>query len=157
MKDKELQDQLYDPQKKKFGLTFDLPPRQWFDAMRDGIRRSSKASNPNPTAVTMNIWKRLSPEKRKEIIRLSANGKIYKYNLPVPDDKKTKGAGTLRLVKPFRLAEVQVNVSSNDMKDVIESGIFKTMKRADGTICHVARCKSKDRNVNIFVDKYEVK
>ncbi len=132
----------FDPKVKK--------PSGWFDAMVRGIKRSSDVRN--PWAIVKRIWEGLSPEKKKDILRREASGERFNYDLPLPDDRDTKGVGTLRMVKPFKLAEAQVNVSAKDMQAVKKSGIFKPMAREDGSTCMVARCKSRTP-VNIFVDE----
>ncbi len=132
-------------------LKYDIKkPSGWFDAMVRGIKRSSDVRN--PWAIVKRIWEGLSPEKKKDILRREAAGERFNYDLPLPDDRDTKGTGTLRMVKPFKLAEAQVNVSAKDMQAVKKSGIFKPMAREDGSTCMVARCKSKTP-VNIFVDE----
>lgn len=125
-------------------------PSQWFDAMVKGIKRSSDIKN--PYAIVKRIWDNLSPAKKRDILKREASGEVFKYNLPLPDDRKTTGTGTLRMVKPFNLVEAQVNISKKDMAAVKKSGIFSPMKREDGSTCMVARCKGK-APVNIFVDE----
>jgi len=125
-------------------------PAKWFEAMVKGIKNSSDVRN--PYAIVKNIWLKLSPATKADIKRREAAGEQFKYNLPLPDDRVTKGEGTLRMVKPFKLAEAQVNVSKKDFEAVKKSGIFRPMKRQDGSICQVARCKG-ERPVNIFVDE----
>jgi len=136
----------YDPVKLYQGI-----PARWFEAMVKGIKNSSDVRN--PYAIVKNIWLKLSPETKADIKKREAAGEQFKYNLPLPDDRVTKGEGTLRMVKPFRLAEAQVNVSKKDFEAVKKSGIFKPMKRQDGSTCMVARCKSEKGNVNIFADE----
>lgn len=145
---KRLSEFVFDPQK-KHGLN--RPPKRWFYAMRDSIAKSSDVKN--PSAIVGNIWKKLSPKKRAEIKARELSGERFKYDLPVPDDRVTHGTGTLRMVKPFNLAEVQVNLSLKDYLAALRSGLFSKMKREDGTIALVARCKSAIKNCNIFVDK----
>jgi len=125
-------------------------PSRWFEAMVKGIKNSSDVRN--PYAIVKNIWLKLSPKTKQDIKKREAAGEQFKYNLPLPDDRVTKGEGTLRMVKPFKLAEAQVNVSKKDMEAVKKSGIFKPMRRQDGSTCQVARCKG-ERPVNIFVDE----
>lgn len=125
-------------------------PTAWYDAMVLGIKKSSDVRN--PYAIVKNIWAKLSSATRQDIIKRVAKGERFNYNLPLPDDRVTKGQGTLRMVRPFKLAEAQVNVSKKDMEAVKKSGIFRPMKREDGSICQVARCKG-ERPVNIFVDE----
>ncbi len=139
----------YDPAPKKHGIN--RPPKRWFAAMLKGIEKRSDVRN--PAAIVASIWKRLSPTKRSEIKRRELAGKPFKYDLPLPDDKTTRGPGTLRMVKPFKLAEVQVNVSLKDYIAALKSGLFQKMKRGDGSTALVARCKSTNKNCNIFVDK----
>ena len=127
------------------------PPERWFAAMKAGIDKRSDVRN--PYAIVKNIWARLTPAKRAEIRSREAKGEHFKYDLPLPDDRTTRGAGTLRMVKPFKLAEVQVNLSIRDYMDALKSGLFTKMKRQDGTIALVARCKSENKNCNIFIDK----
>lgn len=130
-----------------------VPPQRWYEAMVKGIRKSSGG---NPYAIVKSIWSKLSPSGKAKIRAREAKGEHFKYNFPLPVDKPTKGIGTVRIVKPFNLAEVQVNLSVKDYLTALSSGIFSKMKRGDGTTVLVARCKSdrpKERNVNIFVDK----
>jgi len=131
-------------------LTSKLPER-WFAAMKAGIDKRSDVRN--PYAIVKNIWARLTPAKRAEIRAREAKGEYFKYDLPLPDDRSTRGVGTLRMVKPFKLAEVQVNLSLTDYLAALKSGLFSKMKRQDGTIALVARCKSENKNCNIFIDK----
>lgn len=142
--DREIQDSLYDP------AASSRPPKKWFTAMLKGI--ISRSDVKDAGAVVGNIWKRLTPRKRMEIKRRELKGESFQYDLPLPQDVPTKGIGTLRVVKPFNLVEAQVNVSARDMAAMKRVRIFSAMKRNDGTIAQVARCKSKDKNVNIFVD-----
>jgi len=127
------------------------PPKRWFEAMRKGIATQSDVKN--PAGIVRRIWDKLSPSKRLQIKRRETAGEPFKYDLPLPDDKSTVGIGTVRIVKPFKLAEVQVNLRVKDYLDALKSGIFSRMKRNDGTTALVARCKSADKNVNVFVDK----
>jgi len=127
------------------------PPKRWLAAMAEGIRKRSDVKNPIQTA--RNIWERLKPASKQDIINRAKRGEKFKYNLPLPDDRETHGTGTLRMVKPFKLVEVQANVSGKDLEDARRSGLFRSMKRNDGSTCQVARCKSKEGNVNVFVDK----
>jgi hypothetical protein len=143
--DREIQDSLYDP------AASSRPPKKWFTAMLKGI--ISRSDVKDAGAVVGNIWKRLTPRKRMEIKRRELKGESFQYDLPLPQDVPTKGIGTLRVVKPFNLVEAQVNVSARDMAAMKRARIFSAMKRNDGTIAQVARCKSKDKNVNIFVDQ----
>lgn len=130
--------------------TYD-PPKSWFAAMYTGIKNRSDVRN--PAAIVSNIWKKLTPQKRAIISAQAKKGKSFKYDLPLPDDRATRGTGTLRMVKPFKLAEVQVNLSLKDYLAALKSGLFSKMKRNDGTTALVARCKSENKNCNIFVDK----
>lgn len=127
------------------------PPERWFAAMKQGIDKKSDVRN--PYAIVRNIWARLTPKKRAEIRAREAKGERFKYDLPLPDDRSTRGVGTLRMVKPFKLAEVQVNLSLKDYIAALKSGLFSKMKRQDGTTALVARCKSDKKNCNIFIDK----
>ncbi|MDD5616318.1 MAG: hypothetical protein PHH85_08970, partial [Candidatus Methanoperedens sp.] len=122
----------------------------WYEAMVLGIKKRSDVRN--PYAIVKNIWARLPAHTQRDIIAREKSGERFHYDLPLPDDRATHGTGTLRMVKPFNLAEAQVNVSKKDMKAVKKSGIFRPMKRDDGSICQVARCKGA-RPVNIFVDE----
>lgn len=133
----------YDPAKR--------PPKRWFYAMLKGIK--SRSDVRNPQAVVASIWHRLSPGKQADIKKREVSGERFKYDLPLPEDKATRGTGTLRMVKPFKLAEVQVNLSLKDYIAALKSGLFSKMKRGDGTTALVARCKSPEKNVNVFVDK----
>jgi hypothetical protein len=119
--------------------------------MLKGIKNSSDVQDPGK--IVRNIWKRLTPKKRAEIIVKSKNGSSFVYDLPPPEDHSTRGSGTVRVVKPFDLAEVQVNVSSKDYDELKKTGEFDIMKRQDGTLALVKRCKSQAGNCNIFVDK----
>lgn len=135
---------------RKIGKWYDIP-KSWYNAMKTGISKRSDVRDPD--SVVRRIWSRLS-KMRKASIRHKANrGERFKYDLPLPQDMPTLGRGTLRIVKPFKLAEAQINVKTSDMNEVKKSGIFESMRRQDGSICQVARCKSKNRNVNIFVDR----
>lgn len=127
------------------------PPKKWFYAMLEGIRKRSDVRN--PAAIVGNIWRKLKPSKRLEIKRREATGEHFRYDLPLPEDATTKGSGTLRMVKPFNLVEAQVNLSLKDYISALKSGLFSKMKRQDGSTALVARCKSDNKNVNIFVDK----
>ncbi len=132
--------------------TFDpSKPRRWFDAMVKSIKVRSDVRN--PYAIVNNIWAKLTPTKKASIKAREAKGEPFKYDLPLPDDRATRGTGTLRMVRPFRLAEVQVNLSIKDYLAALKSGLFSKMKRSDGTTALVARCKSENKNCNIFVDK----
>lgn len=135
----------YDPK------TLSLPPTRWYAAMVKGIRRSSDVRN--PYAIVKNIWLKLSPSKKAEIKAREKKGERFKYNLPLPVDKPTRGTGTVRTVKPFNLGEVQVNVSIKDYLALLKSGMFNKMKRQTGEIALVKRCKSDAGNVNLFIDK----
>ncbi len=135
---------LYDPTKSRI-------PSRWYEAMVRGIKKSSDVRN--PYAIVKSIWAKLSPSKRLEIKQREAKGERFHYDLPLPDDRVTKGQGTLRMVKPFKLTEVQVNISPKDYLAALHSGLFQKMKREDGSIALVARCKSQKKNCNIFVDK----
>jgi len=127
------------------------PPKKWYEAMVLGIKRSSDVRN--PYAIVSNIWRSLSASKRAELQSRAKKGEAFKYDLPLPQDKATKGTGTLRMVKPFNLAEVQVNLSVKDYLSALKSGLFSKMKRQDGSTALVARCKSKEKNCNLFIDK----
>ena len=127
------------------------PPKRWLAAMAEGIRKRSDVKNPIQTAK--NIWERLKPASKQDIINRAKKGETFKYNLPLPDDRETHGTGTLRMVKPFKLVEVQANINAKDFADAQRSGLFRSMKRNDGSTCQVARCKSREGNVNVFVDK----
>lgn len=149
--DKEIKEALFDPSrnKKKHGLN--RPPKNWFYAMLEGIKKRSDVSN--PAAVVGNIWRRLSPRKRADIKRRELKGEKFVYDLPLPEDHATKGTGTVRVVKPFNLAEVQVNVPASTYNRLGRSRMFQRMKRQDGTTALVKRCKSKSGNCNIFIDR----
>lgn len=132
--------------------TFDpTKPRRWFDAMVKGIKARSDVRN--PYAVVNNIWNKLTPAKKTSIKAREAKGEQFKYDLPLPDDRATKGIGTVRMVKPFKLVEIQVNLSIKDYLAALKSGLFSKMKRNDGSTALVARCKSNAGNVNAFVDQ----
>ncbi len=128
-----------------------IPPKRWFYAMRNGLE--SRSDVKNPSAIVGNIWKKLTPQKRANIKARELKGEHFKYDLPLPDDRATRGTGTLRMVKPFKLAEVQVNLKISDYLAALKSGLFSKMKRNDGSTALVARCKSATKNCNIFVDK----
>lgn len=136
---------LFDPK------TSALPPTRWYEAMVKGIKRSSDVRN--PYAIVKGIWSKLSSSGKAKIRTREKKGEHFKYDLPLPVDKPTRGTGTVRMVKPFKLAEVQVNMSVKDYLTARASGLFQKMKREDGTTALVARCKSPEKNVNIFVDK----
>ena len=127
------------------------PPKNWFYAMLRGIQKGSDVRDPG--AIVGSIWKRLSSSKKAEIKRRELKGERFKYDLPLPEDMATRGTGTLRMVKPFKLAEVQVNLSIRDYLHALKSGLFSRMKRGDGTTALVKRCKSNKGNVNVFIDK----
>ena len=118
--------------------------------MTEGIRTRSDVRDPE--AIAQSIWHRLSPRKRAEIKRKEEKGASFKYDLPLPEDHVTR-SGTIRIVEPFKLAEVQVNVSPAAFTGIEKSGVFKKMKRQDGTTALVKRCKSKSGNCNIFIDR----
>lgn len=147
-------DRAYDPGwnsvKSNLRRTYDLPKR-WFSSMVSGIRKRSDV--PDPLGIVKRIWSNLSDKKKVEIINKERKGASFKHILPLPEDKITVGPGTVRMVKPFNLAEVQVNLRLGDYLHALKSGIFSKMKRQDGTTALVARCKSKDKNVNVFIDK----
>lgn len=126
-------------------------PRRWFEAMRAGIERSSDVEDPD--RIVRDIWRRLSPMKRAKIKIQDAAGKSWKYDLPLPIDRKTHGTGVIRTVQPFKLAEVQANVSPTTFQELEGSGLFEHMKRQDGSTALVKRCKSEKSNCNIFIDK----
>lgn len=132
-------------------LPISRPPKNWFKAMYEGIRKRSDVRN--AASMVVSIWRRLSPGKRAEIKRKEEKGASFKYDLPLPDDHATRGSGTVRVVKPFKLAEVQVNVPGGAYDRIRKSGMFQTMKRNDGSTALVKRCKSNSGNCNIFVDR----
>lgn len=155
---------LYDPDPRRPGqrtlssyrqkqktLPVSRPPKNWFRAMYEGIRKRSDVKN--PASIVGSIWRRLSPGKRADIRRKEEKGISFKYDLPLPEDHATRGSGTVRVVKPFSLAEVQVNVPRAAYERILGSGLFQRMKRNDGSIALVKRCKSKSGNCNIFVDR----
>lgn len=127
------------------------PPKNWFRAMYEGIRKRSDVRN--PASIVVSIWRRISPSKRAEIKRKEQKGGSFKYDLPLPEDHATRGSGTVRIVKPFRLAEVQVNVPMAAYDRILGSGLFQRMKRNDGSTALVKRCKSNSGNCNIFIDR----
>jgi len=90
--------------------------------MVKGIKKSSDVRN--PYAIVKNIWARLSPSKRAEIKSREAKGEVFHYDLPLPDDKTTKGEGILRMVEPFKLVEGQMNLSKKDWELAKKSGLF---------------------------------
>lgn len=126
-------------------------PRRWFEAMVDGIDKRSDVEDPE--RIVRDIWRRLSPIKRAKIKVQDATGKKWKYDLPLPVDNPTLGKGVIRTVQPFKLAEVQANVSGQTYDEVERTGLFERMKRQDGSIALVKRCKSEKGNCNIFLDK----
>uniref|UniRef100_A0A6H2A170 Uncharacterized protein n=1 Tax=viral metagenome TaxID=1070528 RepID=A0A6H2A170_9ZZZZ len=132
--------------------TYDPAPRRWMSAMIAGIRKSSDVRDPEQ--IVRNIWKRLPASKQAQIVKQDAAGTPFRYDLPLPDDHPTRcPAGTVRVVDPFNLAEVQVNVSPHHFKALDNTRMFEHMKRNDGTIALVKRCKSSKGNCNIFIDK----
>lgn len=155
--DKEISRQLYDPgRRKRSGKSRSFtgrPPKRWFDAMLSGIRKRSDVSPQSAKRIVADIWYRLTPKKRAQIKAREIKGEKFTYDLPLPEDFGTRGAGTVRVVKPFHLAEVQTNVSPADYARILRSGQFERMKRQDGTIALVKRCKSQRGNCNIFVDR----
>ena len=126
-------------------------PKAWAEAMYTGIKKSSDVRD--PCKIVKAIWSKLSEGKKDAIRKQAAAGKTFIYNLPLPDDRPTRGTGTIRTVKPFNLGEVQINVSGKDFDDLKKSGLYDTMKREDGSLALVKRCKSGAGNCNIFVDK----
>lgn len=144
---KEKSGKISDPASRKSSA----PPKSWFSAMYTGIKNRSDVRN--PAAIVNNIWKKLTPQKRAQIKSRELKGEHFKYDLPLPVDMPTKGIGTVRTVKPFNLGEVQVNVNSKDFIELLKSKLFSKMKRNDGTIALVKRCKSNSGNVNLFVDR----
>lgn len=132
-------------------LPISRPPKNWFRAMYEGIRKRSDVRN--PASIVASIWRRLSPGKRADIRRKEEKGESFRYDLPLPEDHATRGSGTVRVVKPFRLAEVQVNVPRAAYDRILGSGLFQSMKRNDGSTALVKRCKSNSGNCNIFVDR----
>lgn len=126
-------------------------PKRWFEAMVDGIDKRSDVDDPE--RIVRDIWRRLSPIKRAKIKVQDAAGKKWKYDLPLPIDNQTVGRGVIRTVQPFKLAEVQANVSPSTYNEVESTGLFERMKRQDGSIALVKRCKSEKGNCNIFLDK----
>lgn len=132
-------------------LPISRPPKNWFHAMLEGIRKRSDVRN--PASIVGSIWRRLSPRKRAEIKRRELKGEKFAYDLPLPEDHATRGSGTVRVVKPFKLAEVQVNVPGQAYSRILKSRLFQRMKRQDGSIALVKRCKSNQGNCNIFVDR----
>ena len=138
-------------QKQRKLESYGKPPKHWFYAMLDGIKKRSDVRN--PASIVRNIWRRLSPSKRAQIKQRELKDERFVYDLPLPEDHSTRGTGTVRVVKPFKLAEVQVNVPGAAYERIRKSGQFQTMKRNDGTIALVKRCKSRSGNCNIFVDK----
>ena len=139
----------YDPAPKK--TTSHKIPSRWYEAMVLGIKKGSDVRN--PYAIVKSIWSRLSHGKQDEIRHREATGETFKYDLPLPDDRATKGTGTLRMVTPFKLAEVQVNLNAKDYLASLKSGLFSRMKRGDGSTALVKRCKSDKGNCNIFLDQ----
>ncbi len=132
-------------------LPISRPPKNWFNAMVEGIRKRSDVRN--AASIVVSIWRRISPSKRAEIKVREEKGKQFRYDLPLPEDHATRGSGTVRVVKPFKLAEVQVNVPGQAYARILKSGLFQKMKREDGSIALVKRCKSNSGNCNIFVDR----
>lgn len=126
------------------------PPTRWFEAMKKGIAKGSDVRD--PAAVVTALWRRLSPVKRAEIKAREAAGKSFRYDLPLPQDATHKG-GIIRVVKPFKLAEAQLDVTDKTYKDLERTGIFKPMRRQDGSTALVVRSKSPQGNANIFVDR----
>ena len=146
--DKEIAEQLYDPKTKKLRM-----PKTWTAAMINGIAKRSDVSRIQAAGLVRDIWHRLSKRKQVQIAAKALTGKKFTYDLPLPEDHSTKGSGTVRVVKPFDLAEVQVNVSRKAYNALVKSGLFQRMRRQDGSIALVKRCKAKGGNVNIFVDR----
>lgn len=140
---------IYDPKHVYYGR----PPKRWFYAMLSGIRKRSDVSPESAKRVVADIWYRLTPKKRAQIKAREIRGEKFVYDLPLPEDFETKGAGTVRIVKSFKLAEVQANVSHAAFVRMSRSGLFEKMKRQDGSTALVKRCKSQRGNCNIFVDR----
>lgn len=126
-------------------------PRRWFEAMVHGIDERSDVQDPE--RIVRDIWRRLSPVKKAKIKIQDATGKKWKYDLPLPADNPTIGKGVIRTVQPFKLAEVQANVTGQTYDEVEATGLFERMKRNDGSIALVKRCKSDKGNCNIFLDR----
>jgi len=126
-------------------------PKRWFLAMVKGINKRSDVKNAGQ--IVSNIWKRLTPATQAKFRAREAKGEAFKYDLPLPKDFPTKGTGTVRVVEPFNLGEVQVNVSKSDYDHLKSTGEFDIMERNDKSLCLVKRCKSDKGNVNMFVDK----
>ena len=146
--DKYIAEQLYDPKTKRVRM-----PKSWTAAMISGIAKRSDVSRPQAAGLVRDIWRRLSKKKQVQIATKAKKGKKFLYDLPLPEDHSTKGSGTVRVVKPFDLAEVQVNVTRKAYNALVKTGLFQRMKRQDGSIALVKRCKAKGGNVNIFVDR----
>ena len=146
--DKEIAEQLYDPKTKRLRM-----PKSWTVAMISGIAKRSDVSRIHAAKLVKDIWSRLSKRKQVQIAKKAITGKKFTYDLPLPEDHSTKGSGTVRVVKPFDLAEVQVNVSRKAYQALHKTGMFQRMRRQDGSIALVKRCKAKSGNVNIFVDR----
>jgi hypothetical protein len=138
-------------QKQKPLTSYGRPPKHWLYAMIEGIKKRSDVRN--PASIVASIWRRLSPGKRADIRRKEEKGASFKYDLPLPEDHATRGSGTVRIVKPFKLAEVQVNVPAGAYERILNSRLFQRMRRNDGSIALVKRCKSNSGNCNIFVDR----
>ena len=146
--DKEIAEQLYDPKTKRLKM-----PKSWTTAMINGIAKRSDVSRIQAAGLVRDIWHRLSKRKQVQIAKKAITGEKFTYDLPLPEDHSTKGSGTVRTVKPFDLAEVQVNVSRKAYNALVKTGMFQRMRRQDGSIALVKRCKAKGGNVNIFVDR----
>ncbi len=158
--DRENMIHIYDPgrQKKRHRSTKSRsfsgrPPKRWFYAMLSGIQKRSDVSPESAKRIVADIWHRLTPKKRADIKAREIKGEKFAYDLPLPQDFDTRGAGTVRVVKPFKLAEVQANVSHTAFARMERSGLFEKMKRQDGTTALVKRCKSRRGNCNIFIDR----
>lgn len=121
-------------------------PRRWFEAMTKGIMKSSDVSEGEARGHARRIWATLGAEDRRKA------AKAKRYDLPLPQDAHHSG-GVIRVVKPFNLAEAQIDVTPRVFEALARTGIFQKMRRSDGTIGLVKRAKSIKGNVNIFVDR----
>ncbi len=152
LRDRAIIKNLYDPAVRAF-LVSAKPPNSWLEAMLKGIERRSDITRAEGDRIVRDIWKKLPAAKKLAIKKSALQGKIFRYELPLPEDNTTQGTGVVRMVKPFNLVELQANVKTKIYRFLRSSGLFQTMQGRDGERL-VKRCKSPQGNVNVFIDNY---
>lgn len=129
-------------------MPFDpAPPARWLQAMTQGLMKTSDIPESEARVHARRIWEKMPSGDRRK-----ARWDAKAYDLPLPLDRTHRG-GIIRVVKPFNLAEAQIDVSPQTFEILARTGIFQRMRRGDGTIGLVKRAKSNKGNVNIFVDR----